>query len=117
MAQTGYLTPQAFMYFDRRGYIQNDTNVPILYHHSRHQSNKTITFDPNNPSLKYSTTMPAIDNKINHRINKKYYWLVDDGKFHDEVRRRKTIHISFLKASYRGKHVASHHAKLPKPYT
>ncbi|OXU28409.1 hypothetical protein TSAR_000838 [Trichomalopsis sarcophagae] len=91
MAQTGYLTPQAFLYFDRRGYIQNDTNVPILYHHSRHQSNKTITFYPNNPSLKYSTTMPAIDNKINHKITKKYYWLVDDGKYHDKVRRRRDL--------------------------
>ncbi|OXU17002.1 hypothetical protein TSAR_006387 [Trichomalopsis sarcophagae] len=89
MAQTGYLTPQAFMFFDKRGYIQDDKNVPILYHHSRHQSNKTITFNPSNPTIKYSTTLPEIDGKINHKINKKYWWLVDDGKFHDELRRRR----------------------------
>lgn len=37
---TGYIPPEAFLYLDTNGYIQNETNVPIIYHVPRHKNKK-----------------------------------------------------------------------------
>ncbi|CAG5096893.1 Similar to jockey\pol: RNA-directed DNA polymerase from mobile element jockey (Drosophila funebris), partial [Cotesia congregata] len=41
-AQKGLLQPQAFTTLDKLGIIQDSMNIPILYHKSRHKSNKVL---------------------------------------------------------------------------
>lgn len=95
-ASTGSLPAHAFVYFDRKGYIQDTTNNHILYHYPRHQADKSIRFKLDNPQnlpIRYCRSLPNCDLLDFHRINKKYWWLADDAKFLDEIRRRK-IHLT-----------------------
>ena len=93
-ATTGYLTPQSFMFFDFKGYILTVNNIPLLYHISRHSSNKKINLNikPDRFPLKYTTTLPNRDIINKYHNHKKYWWLehdATDAKFRDEVRRRR----------------------------
>ncbi|KAK2580361.1 hypothetical protein KPH14_010605 [Odynerus spinipes] len=78
-AEKGYLQPQAFTYMDKLGIIQNDLNIPTIYHRSRHKANKAIPIEeyvvPNNINLKYSIAIPKRDAEDFHRLNQKYWWL------------------------------------------
>ena len=88
-ATTGYLPPHSFLFFDREGYIQNADNVPILYHIPRHHSNKKFDHDPDAPpTLKYSMIIPDRDFKNFTRLSDSYWWLSNDAKFIDDIRRR-----------------------------
>lgn len=90
LADSGYLPPHAFMHFDRQGIIQNGENLPIIYHIPRHQARKSLPTDPNNlPTLKYALTIPTRDLNDFYRLNNAYWWLTEDGKYLDEIRRRK----------------------------
>ena len=45
-ATFGYLQPQSFMFFDSEAFIYTSTdNIPIIYHFSRHCSDKTINIE------------------------------------------------------------------------
>ena len=87
---TQYILPHSFMYLDKRGLIQNDKNVPLLYHISRHQGNKKIPLVcPNNPAyFKYSQAMPQSDTKSNYKSANKYWWLGSDSVKNDDIHRR-----------------------------
>ena len=89
-APTGYFPPQAFMHFDQRGIIQDSNNTPIIYHVSRNQANKALNFseDQIENDLKYSTAIPNIDINDFSRLKNKYFWLTEDSKHLDEIRRR-----------------------------
>ena len=41
---TGYVTPQTFFYCDQRGLVQNEFNIPVLYHWQRNKANKKVAF-------------------------------------------------------------------------
>jgi len=41
---TGYIPPEAFIYLDQKGYIQDNENVPLIYHFPRHNSNKKLKY-------------------------------------------------------------------------
>lgn len=90
-ASTNYLAPQSFMYFDAIKMIQNDENVPIIYHFPRHRSNKRICFnqpgDP--PAFKYSMAIPNVDHQDAYKFRKKYWWLALDERLRDEFRKRR----------------------------
>jgi len=61
---TGYIPPEAFIYLDQKGYIQDDKSVPLIYHFPRHNSNKKLEYpqfssseDMNIP-WRYSMALP-----------------------------------------------------------
>ncbi|KAI4472528.1 hypothetical protein M0802_016735 [Mischocyttarus mexicanus] len=82
--KTGYIPPEAFIYLDKMGYIQDNNNVPILYHIGRNARKTTIEYDQFMDSKNqsncwvYKMTLPKKDRKDQHRRNaKKYWWLGD----------------------------------------
>ena len=44
--QTGFIPPEACPCMDARGYIQDNNQVPILYHIGRNRNNKKVLIDP-----------------------------------------------------------------------
>ncbi|KAI4472700.1 hypothetical protein M0802_014871 [Mischocyttarus mexicanus] len=82
--KTGYIPPEAFIYLDKIGYIQDNNNVPIIYHNGRNARKTTIEYDQFMDSKNqsncwaYKMTLPKKDRKDQHRRNaKKYWWLGD----------------------------------------
>ncbi|KAK0174138.1 hypothetical protein PV328_007247 [Microctonus aethiopoides] len=71
--------PQNFIFHDQRGVIQDEWNIPILYHWGRHRFNKKIPtpleMEKNQGNLKYSKVIPNRDINDNIRLTKKYWWL------------------------------------------
>ncbi|KYQ51535.1 hypothetical protein ALC60_09408, partial [Trachymyrmex zeteki] len=41
------LRSEAFLYLDKNGFIQNNHQIPIIYHMSRHKSDKRFTYQDN----------------------------------------------------------------------
>ena len=79
---SGYVPPEAFLYLDKNGFIQNNLQVPIIYHTPRHKSDKRFiyqtNYDSNNTLLRYNTTIPKKDCKDRYKKNKKYWWLQEN---------------------------------------
>ncbi|CAG5072128.1 Protein of unknown function, partial [Cotesia congregata] len=73
-AQTGYLQPQDFTVLDRQGVIQDHFNMPVIYHKSRHMSDKKILWSENQnyTELKYSKAIPDLDKNNFYRLDKKF---------------------------------------------
>ncbi|XP_076659970.1 uncharacterized protein LOC143363244 [Halictus rubicundus] len=88
---SGYVTPQAFTHIDKIGLIQDEMNIPLIYHAARNRADKTFKYNhtTNPANIKYSTAIPDRDRNNFHRLLDKYWWLVEDGKFIDELRRRR----------------------------
>ncbi|KAK0074467.1 hypothetical protein PV326_012427 [Microctonus aethiopoides] len=85
--EQGYPQPQAFIYLDAKGIIQDEHNIPIIYHLKRHKKNKKLPTSWNQIAVrtnpyKYSTAIPDIDSKDNHRLNPQYWWLNQRGAKH-----------------------------------
>lgn len=79
---SGYIPPEAFLYLDEHNYIQDQNNVPIIYHINRRMKNKTINYEPNlnsqhfNTSWRFNKEIPQRDVRDKHRYNtEKYWWL------------------------------------------
>ncbi|OXU17004.1 hypothetical protein TSAR_006389 [Trichomalopsis sarcophagae] len=83
--------PQSFMYLDSIGFISSQNNIPLIDHLSRHCSNKTIDLSINPLQLKttYSTTLPDRDINDKYKFNRKYWWLAENPRTRDEIRRRR----------------------------
>lgn len=83
---SGFIPPEAFMYLDMRGCIQDSDNVPVIYHVLRGSHDKKISYppnlncnDPNNRQImRFNTTLPLRDRKDKHRKNKSKYWWLED---------------------------------------
>ena len=91
-AHTNYIPPESFVYFDKIGIIQNENNIPTIYHISRHRANKSIpdNFESFHPiPLIYFTSIPNHDHDDFTRINYNYWWLHKDAKHLDDLRLRK----------------------------
>lgn len=79
------------MFRDKIGVIQDQNNVPIIYHKKIHSTNKKISINSeeyNNDMLTYSTAMANRDIKDTDRLSTRYKWLHEDAKHIDELRRR-----------------------------
>jgi hypothetical protein len=79
---SGYVPPEAFLYLDENGYIQDKHQVPVIYHVPRHKANKSFTTQSNINSkndaalLSFNTAIPDKDYKDrSYKKNKKYWWL------------------------------------------
>ena len=91
-AVTGYLTPEDFMYIDKIGIVQDQNNVPTIYHISRNMANKSLPVTYNDLlqrcNLVYSRALPMRDLMDTARAIGGYSWLSNEDKFIDEIRRR-----------------------------
>lgn len=78
------------MLLDKEGLLQNDTNIPTIYHWPRNKKNKSIPQHQTTiTNLKYSTSLSTADINDFHRLNtKKYWWLHENAIFLDDLRRR-----------------------------
>ena len=76
--KTGYIPTEAFTYLDSEGFIQDNNNVPIIYHVHRHAFNGKILYEPNQNCLNYddirfSISLTNRDIKYKHRKNFERY--------------------------------------------
>lgn len=87
---SGYLPPETFTLLAYQGLIQNEFNVPTIYHWSRHNSNKKIPHNVQEiPPLKYSTALPDCNTNSKQRLHlNKYWWLNENSMFINEIRKR-----------------------------
>ena len=74
-----FITPESFIYLDKRQYIQNINKIPIFYHINRRATkteigNDTIDNIINYSNIKFNTDISTRDK--NEKINKKiFFWL------------------------------------------
>jgi hypothetical protein len=79
---TGYIPPEAFIYLDERNYLQDQNNIPMIYHIKRKTGSNSILYEENqngqtvDSRWKYSMALPQKDTEDNHRKNtNKYCWI------------------------------------------
>ena len=89
-AKTGHFSPHSFIYFDHHAIIQKYINKPIIHHASSNHADKSMKFNNSNnqPTLKYSTTIPLRDLTDKYKFLKKYWWLQKDANLIKDFRRR-----------------------------
>lgn len=86
---SGDLPPEAFIYLDAKGYIQDRNGIPALYHIIRDYPKKRITHEPCNDCLArpsplpiaFSTTIPLIDIRTARAAVTAYWWKRDGDGF------------------------------------
>ena len=71
--------PEAFLYLDERKYLQDQNNIPIIYHIKGKIGIKTILYEKNLNEQTVDTrwrymAFPPKDTEDNHRKNIKKYW-------------------------------------------
>ncbi|XP_017892292.1 uncharacterized protein LOC108632312 [Ceratina calcarata] len=90
----GYINPEAFIYCDKQGIIQNSLNIPILYHWRRNRANKRIAFKAtdfilNPDKFAFSMRIPPTDFLNFARLNTaKYWWLSSEDDIIRELKSR-----------------------------
>lgn len=71
---SGYVPPEAFIYLDKNGYIQNEEGIPIFYHLFRRASNKSFNIDIiNSNELRYDTSIAELDRREGNMS--RYWWI------------------------------------------
>uniref|UniRef100_A0A6V7JHL7 Reverse transcriptase domain-containing protein n=1 Tax=Bracon brevicornis TaxID=1563983 RepID=A0A6V7JHL7_9HYME len=91
-SQTGYFKPQAFTFFDRLGIIQNENNIPIIYHFNRNSTTKSLPLNHNQmTNLKYSTAIPTCDHQDYSRIQNKFWWLDETATHYGALKLRSIL--------------------------
>ncbi|KAI4490288.1 hypothetical protein M0802_010756 [Mischocyttarus mexicanus] len=89
ICQSAYVPSELFTFCDKRGLIQDENNLPFLYHIKRHCTDKAINIDPESANQNsFSTVLPEVDKRDTHRLSKAYWWLKYDAKYIDEIRKR-----------------------------
>lgn len=71
--KTGFIPPEAFIYLDTNGYIQDDHGVPILYHIHRRPTQKGIEHgrvDLDRTLLRFNLSIPETKRSVRQR----HYW-------------------------------------------
>lgn len=82
----GNIPPEGFIYLDQMGYIQDENDIPIIYHFPRHNSNKQLKYPPFtnaqdiNIKWRYETSIPTTFKNKRHKSKIKYWWLTNDNK-------------------------------------
>lgn len=76
---TGYVPPEAFLYLDGKGYIQNDVGIPIFFHIYRRANNKTISCKQlTTANCRFDTSFYSGDKNITPNLNfERYWWLTE----------------------------------------
>lgn len=78
---SSFVPPEAFLYLDANGYIQDVNNMSIIYHIPRHKNIKTIKYPAHinclrdKIDLRYCTSLPERDISDKHRQNSRYWWI------------------------------------------
>ncbi|XP_076379050.1 uncharacterized protein LOC143259674 [Megalopta genalis] len=75
--QTGYIPPEAFIYLDGSGLIQNKNKLPVIYHYNRKTFEKTIPYNSDlqndDKNLRFMYKLSAIDLKKENIPKKKIH--------------------------------------------
>lgn len=86
----GFVPPEAFVFVDRLGLVQNRKAIPLLYHISRHRANKSILYSAYNLQHEFATSLPVelgyrYDARVPSRdiqevnkLNYLYCWWLED---------------------------------------
>lgn len=74
---SGYVPPEAFIYLDKKGYIQNNNGIPIIYHIHRRTNIKNIYDNQLTiENCRFSTDAFAQDKNTLPNVNvNKFWWL------------------------------------------
>lgn len=80
---TGFIPPEAFLYLDQKGYIQDTEYVPLIYHFPRHNNNKKLNYPQHassrdvNLTWRYNMDITNREKLKNKREKSKYWWILD----------------------------------------
>ena len=73
--KTGFVPPEAFLFLDKMGYIQNQCKIPIFYHNYRRANIKKVDINTANINWRYNMSISNRETLL-HRTNaRKYWWL------------------------------------------
>ena len=81
---SGWIPPKASLYLDEKRYIQDNKNIPLIYHAFQRAGSTKITYPPNlndtisNSLCRSSIALPKRDIKDNHRRNLERYWWLNN---------------------------------------
>ncbi|CAG5075426.1 Protein of unknown function [Cotesia congregata] len=71
------------------GVLQDEFNLPIIYHVKRNCTCKIININNDQETIfDFSKALPKVDIIEKHRLNEDYWWLKNDAKHIDEIRKR-----------------------------
>ena len=77
---TGYIPPEAFLYLDERNYLQDQNNIPIIYHIQRKLGMKSIQYEENldgriaDTRWKYNVVLPQRIQKTSTEKTVLFLW-------------------------------------------
>ena len=98
--KSGCIPPEAFVYLDQKGLIQDSDNIPILFHIKRHSAIKTITHtikdtsSANSKELRYNLAIPDKDRNDFYRVNNDYWWRAGSLNQINKLKERQKLHIT-----------------------
>lgn len=72
--ESGFVPPEAFIYMDSKGLVQDANGIPILYHRYRRANEKGITYSNESTDLRFSTKIAQSDLVERNKL-KKFWWL------------------------------------------
>ena len=81
---SGWILPEAFLYVDKKGYIQDNKNITLIYYAFWSAGSAKITYPRNlnetisNDLCRYSAALPKRDIKDKQRQNLEWYWWLDN---------------------------------------
>lgn len=106
MLKKGYTPPEVFCVADKWGYIEDEDNIPVIFYIQRHRAKKALIMDEDRyekSKFTYSTSLRLRDKYFTSRLNSKNWWLQNDAKHIDDIRRRskrkKNINFVYVKVS------------------
>ena len=74
--KTGFVPPEAFLFLDKMGLIQNPNNIPIFYHNYRRANVKKVNFNDNNINWRFDASISNSEINLRRFSNaRKYWWL------------------------------------------
>ena len=73
------LPPHAFPYYDSKGMIQYEDNIPIIYHIKKNKADKKLIYksasmNDHSQVYRYSTSIPEVDKQDSYRVTSNYWW-------------------------------------------
>ena len=71
--ESEFFPPEAFVYLDSKGFVQNDNGVPILYYNYRQANTKAVDSNLNQFDMRYSTSISEKDLKLAQNSNAKIF--------------------------------------------
>lgn len=75
--KTGFVPPEAFLFLDKKGIIQNSIGIPIFYHLNRRANIKAVDIDlVVNNDIRFDTSVSKRDLKERLKIDRTKYWWI-----------------------------------------